>query len=154
MDNETDDELKSLLDMGDVSEENIIRPSVPQTRVQFDISPDIDSDNDSVGPALISQDSNDSADEELDPIADADDNINSVADNINAMMDPDVEAPEITKILKHQYNGGILEFLCKYDSGNTEWHPLELVKADDPWSVANYVMQNDLGDHANQIHRR
>ena len=44
--------------------------------------------------------------------------------------------------------------MCKYDSGNTEWHPLELVKADDPWSVANYVMQNYLGDRANQIHRR
>ena len=123
-----------------------------QTRVQFDICPDIGSNNDSVGPALISQDSNDSADEELDPIADADNNINSVADNINAMMDPDVEAPEITKILQHQYNGGILEFLCKYDSGSTEWHPIELIKADDSWSVANYIMQNDLGDRANQIH--
>ena len=53
-----------------------------------------------------------------------------------------------------KHNGGILEFLCKYDNGNTEWHPLELVKADDQWSVANYVMQNDLGDRANQIHRR
>ena len=69
-------------------------------------------------------------------------------------MDKDIEAPEITKVLQHQYNGGTLEFLCKYDSGNTEWHPLELVKADDPWSVANYIMQNNLGDCANQIHQR
>ena len=32
MDNETEDELESFPNMGDVSEDNIIRPSVPQTR--------------------------------------------------------------------------------------------------------------------------
>ena len=78
----------------------------------------------------------------------------SIADDINAAMDGDVETPEISHILKHQFNGGILEFLCKYDTGNTERHPISLVKADDPYSVANYIMQNDLGEAANNIHRR
>ena len=69
-------------------------------------------------------------------------------------MDGDVETPEISQIIKHQFNGGILEFLCKYDTGNTEWHPISLVKKDDPHSVANYIMQNDLGEAANNIYRR
>ena len=69
-------------------------------------------------------------------------------------MDDDVETPEISKIIKHQFKGGILEFSCKYDTGNTEWHPISLVKTDDPHSVANYIMQNDLGKAANNIHRQ
>ena len=54
----------------------------------------------------------------------------------------------------NKFNGSILEFLCKYDTGNTKWHPISLVKKDDPHSVANYIMQNDLGEAANSIYRR
>ena len=66
----------------------------------------------------------------------------------------DVEDTEITSILAHQFNGGKLEFLCKYSDGSTEWHPIDLVKGDDPYSVANYIMQNDLGQRTNDIYRR
>jgi len=44
--------------------------------------------------------------------------------------------------------------MAKYDTGNNEWHLLELVKPDDPWSVVHYVMQNDLGKNENAIHQR
>ena len=80
--------------------------------------------------------------------------VDDIADDVNTAMDGDVEPPEISQILKHQFNGGILEFLCRYDTGETEWHPISLVKKDDPYSVANYIMQNDLGKAANNIHRR
>ena len=80
--------------------------------------------------------------------------VDDIADDINATMDGDIESPEISQILKHQFNGGILEFLCRYDTGETEWHPISLVKKDDPYSVANYIMQNDLGKAANNIHRQ
>ena len=81
------------------------------------------------------------------------DNYNSGnADLLNAALDPDIEEPEITSILSHQFNGSKLELLYKYSDGNTEWHPIDLLKNDDPYSVANYIMQNDIGKRANDIH--
>ena len=146
-----------------VLEEHIISPTVNaeynNTTAgvnQFPVTTvfDNESDDESVGPNLVSQESYDSADDELDPTADNTNIPPSITDDINAAMDDDFEPPEISSIIKHQFNGGILEFQCKYDTGNVLWHPLDLVKADDPWSVANYIMQNDLGKDANQIHRR
>ena len=149
----------------DVSEELIIRPNendttgetiVQTNKNQVHVSTilDDDSDDESDGPNLVSQESYDSAEDELDPISDKDDKNISIADDINAAMDNDFEPPEINQIIQHQFNGGVLEFMCKYDTGNLAWHPFDLVKADDPWTVANYIMQHDLGQRANEIYRR
>ena len=142
--------------------ENIIFPTKPVTGANVMNSGDNDifSPN-STSPNIISQDSMDSCDDEsLDNTSIKTDGvhasveIDNIVDDINAAMDGDVEHPEISQIIQHQFNGGILEFLCRYDTGETEWHPLSLVKKDDPYSVANYIMQNDLGKAANNIHRR
>ena len=88
---------------------------------------------------LVTQDSYEYKDETNKTITSESHNTDN-ADILNAAFDPDVEAPEITSIIAHQFNGGKLEFLCKYSDGNKEWHPLDLVKNDDPYSVAYYIM--------------
>lgn len=114
-------------------------------------SPTRDSNRDDL--PIVSQESYDSDDETNKTIfSECFDSDKSAT--INEAFDPDVEAPEITSILAYQFNGGKLEFLCKYATGNKEWHPIDLVKNNDPLSVANYIMQNDLGKPANNIHWR
>ena len=72
-----------------------------------------------------------------------------VTDQVNIAIDPDTEStPEIIGIADHQWNSGTLELLCLYDSGETEWHPFDLVQADDPKSLSNYIDRNDVGNSA------
>lgn len=139
----------------DVSDDIVIRPQVNNVVVETCeeenhaaiSTPDV-ADND---VPLVTQDSYESDNETNKTITS--DNYNSGnADLLNAAFDPDVEEPEVTSILSHQFNGGKLEFLCKYSDGNTEWHLIDLLKNDDPYFVANYIMQNDLGKRANDIH--
>ena len=98
-------------------------------------------------PNIISQsDLFDSIEDNIDLLSDLPNKDHIIADTINAALDKDVNDPEINSIRKHQFNGGVLEFLGKYNTGNTELYPLGLVRADDPWLVANYILQNDLGE--------
>ena len=72
-----------------------------------------------------------------------------VADQVNIASDPDCEStPDIVGIADHQWNSGTLEVLCLYATGETEWHPFDLVQADDPTSLATYIHRADLGNSA------
>ena len=85
---------------------------------------------------VVSQVSYDSEDETNDPTSSKDFTTEDAA-TINAAFDPIVEGPEIASIVDHQFNGGKLEFLCEYDNGDREWHPIDMVKLDDLWTIAN-----------------
>ena len=45
-------------------------------------------------------------------------------------------AAEILSILDHQYKGGILEMKVEYSNGEMCWHPIDLVKDEDPQATA------------------
>ena len=79
-----------------------------------------------------------------------------VADQVNIASDPNTMAtPDIVGIADHQWNCGTLEVLCLYETGEKEWHPFDLVQADDPTSLAKYISRNDIGDSASaQIIKR
>ena len=154
-------EIHPLL-LPEVSEECIIRPTLDVAHTALPSSgnhPEVttvykDEFEDNTMPNIISQDSYDSAEDELDPTADTQHISPSITDDVNAALDENFEPAEIASIITHQFNGGVLEFQCKYDSGDIAWHPFDLVKADDPWSVANYVLHNYLGLYANNVYRR
>ena len=61
---------------------------------------------------------------------------------------------ELHSILGHRFIAGILEMQVSYETGDLEWHLLELVKDVDVHAVANYVLTNDLGKLSNTKHRR
>ena len=61
---------------------------------------------------------------------------------------------ELEAIEDHRHMSGILELLVSYKTNETSWHPIDLVKYDDPQAVAQYVLQNDLGRISNGKHRR
>ena len=112
----------------------------------------------STTPNIIPQDSIDSYDDDFDAQStvsiDAQEvhnyaDMDTIADDINASMNGDVEDPEIFQIFQHQFNGGILEFLCRYDTGETEWYLISLAKKYDPHSLVNYIMQNHLEKYTN-----
>ena len=55
--------------------------------------------------------------------------------------------------------GGVLELQIQYSTGDDyyddfEWHLIGLVKDEDPYAVAKYVINNNFGDvHSNKQHR-
>ena len=111
-------------------------------------------DDDDVTLHPISQDSSDSICENINPIEETEEDLPNIAADINSSLDVDVNMPEITSVNYHQFNGFMLELQCTYDNGDTEWHPFDLVKLDDEYSVAKYVLANDLGKISNTIYRR
>ena len=112
-------------------------PMVSQTQPEVE---DVDSDDedDYLGPHSTESD------------------FHSVIDDVNSVLNPDNigETDELHSILGHRFIAGILELQVSYETGNLEWHPLELVKDVDPHAVANYVLTNDLGMFSNTKQRR
>ena len=107
------------------------------------------------------------ADVEDDPPSDDDTGLNdlileegtdldTMAAHINAQLDEtdDVLSAELEAIVDHRYLSGIIEFQVKYTNGDLSWHPIDLIKDENPHCVAVYVINNDLGKISNGIHRR
>ena len=65
-------------------------------------------------------------------------NVSSKDDNLSHPF-------ELKAIEGHRHMSGILELIVSYKTNETSWHPIDLVKYDDPQAVAQYVLQNDLG---------
>ena len=100
---------------------------------------------------------------EVDPIfpADPDDHqdFDDMAARINVIFDADEDkSRDLQLVLGHRYVSNVLELLVKYSTGNgvedEEWHPIGLVKDEDPHAVAQYVLHNDLGPVETGKHRR
>ena len=83
-------------------------------------------------------------------------NIDDIASQINTQLDEtdDVLSAELHLIADHRYLSGIIELQVKYTNGDLSWHPMDLIKDEDPQAVALYVLSNDLGKVSNGIHRR
>ena len=84
--------------------------------------------------------------------------LNEMAARVNAHFDDEVPQRDVEAITDHRVNGGILELELKYRTGGTnkdyEWHPIGLVKDENPYAVAQYVLKNDFGDiHSSKQHR-
>ena len=82
--------------------------------------------------------------------------LDTMAAHINAQLDEtdDVLSAELEAIVDHRYLSGIIEFQVKYTNGDLSWHPIDLIKDENPHCVAVYVINNDLGKISNGIHRR
>jgi len=65
----------------------------------------------------------------------------------------DYISAKIKAINDHHYLVGILKFNLECTNGDTSWHPITLVKYEEPHDVANYIVSNDLGSISNGIHR-
>ena len=83
-------------------------------------------------------------DDEVQPLSD-DDGINEVmleegtnlddmAAHINGQLDEtdDVLSAELHSIVDHRYLSGIIELQVKYTNGDLSWHPIDLIKDEDP----------------------
>ena len=115
---------------------------------------------------IISQDSDDydSTDEfEVDNVfpvdPDSHEDFDQMASRLNVVFDPDEDKDrDLDSIIDHRTVCSTLELLVKYSTGNgsmdEEWHPIGLVKDEDPHAVATYVMNTDLGQVMNGIQRR
>ena len=82
--------------------------------------------------------------------------IDDIVSQINNQLDEtdDVLSAELLSIVDHRYLSGIIELQVKYINGDFSWHPMDLIKDEDPQAVAVYVLSNDLGKVSNGIHRR
>ena len=67
-----------------------------------------------------------------------------LATHINTMFDVSDNHNELISIIYHQYCNGILELRVEYGDGETSWHPLSLVKDQDPQATTQYIVCNDL----------
>ena len=117
-------------------------------------------------PPIITQDSDDydsANDEEIDQVRASDfdtaDDFDTMASRVNVVFDPDEDHTcDLESIEDHRSLNGVLELLVKYSTGDSEddheWHPIGLIKDEDPHAVANYVLTNDLGSVDNGIQRR
>ena len=83
-------------------------------------------------------------------------NFDQMATALNISQDNDnISDPfELDSIIDHRHLSGILELKVLYKTNEQSWHPIEMVKNDDPHAVAQYVMNNDLGKISNGQHRR
>ena len=66
---------------------------------------------------------------------------------------------ELDIIEDHRHLPGVLELYVSYDTANKDindasWHPIDLVKDEDPQAVAQYILSNNLKRISNGIHRR
>ena len=79
-----------------------------------------------------------------------------IATHVNTVFDQgdDYLAAELHSITNHRCLAGVLEFKVEYSNGDLSWHPIDLVKDEDPHAVANYIIKNDLGPVYNNIHNR
>ena len=66
----------------------------------------------------------------------------------------DYLAAELKSITDHRYLSGVLELQVEYTDGELSFHPIDMVKNEDPHAVANYIINNDLGKECNKIHNR
>ena len=75
-----------------------------------------------------------------------------VVTQINTIFDEkdDYLAAELVAITDNRITTGILELLVEYSNGETTWHPIEMIKCEDPQAVAQFVLSNDLGHTSNQ----
>ena len=115
---------------------------------------------------IISQDPDDydSTDEiEVDNVFPVDpddpDDFDQMASRLNVVFDPDEDKDrDLEAIVDHRTVCSTLELLVKYSTGDgvedEEWHPIGLVKDEDPHAVAQYVMTADLGKVETGIQRR
>ena len=61
---------------------------------------------------------------------------------------------ELEAIVDDRYLVGALELQVPCTNRDPSWHPIDLVKDDEPHAVANYVLSNVLGIVSNGIHHR
>ena len=61
---------------------------------------------------------------------------------------------ELVAIVNHWIASNMLELEVEYSDGTTSWHLIDVIKLDDPQSVANYVMKNDFSPRLNNTHGR
>ena len=105
--------------------------------------------DDSEQSNIVSQNSFDSVDNDIDPVEESEDTPPSIESDINTSMGVNVDKPEMQKNMSNQFYGGVLEFLCKYDNSDTGCHPFDPAKSDDAHSVSTYVLNHDLGQKRN-----
>ena len=74
--------------------------------------------------------------------------------NVAIIRTDDYLATEIKVITGHRYLKDILELKVEYTHGEQSCRPIGLINDEDPHTVANYVLSNDLGPVSNGIHRR
>ena len=85
--------------------------------------------------------------------------LTAMADRVNLHFNDDESQRDIEAITDHRLAGGVLELQIKYATGDHyyddyEWHPIGLVKDEDPYAVAKYVINNDFGNiHSSTQHR-
>ena len=60
--------------------------------------------------------------------------LDAIAAHINAQLDEtdNVLSAELEAIMEHRYLSGIIEFQVKYINGDLSWHPIDLIKDEDP----------------------
>ena len=68
---------------------------------------------------LRSQNLFDSVNNDIDPVEESEDTPPSIASDINTYMGVNVDKPKMQKNMSHQFYGGVLEFLFKYDNSDT-----------------------------------
>jgi hypothetical protein len=122
-------------------------------------------DNDTSFPIVSQTQSEYGADSLCDPSDEEDNPITAsikgsekddIATHVNTVFDQgdDYLAAELHSITNHRCLSGVLEFKVEYSNGDLSWHPIDLVKDEDPHAVANYIIKNDLGPVYNNIHNR
>ena len=89
-----------------------------------------------------------------------------MAERVNAVFDDDELERDLDCITDHRTAGGVLELQVKYKTGysdeddsdhlvgDLEWHPIGLLKDEDPYAVAMYLIRNDVGKTHTSIQRR
>ena len=82
-------------------------------------------------------------------------NLDAIAAHINAQLDEtdDVLSAELEAIMDHIYLSSIIDHQVKYTNGDLSWYSIDLIKDEEPYCVAVYVINNDLGKVSNSIHR-
>ena len=127
---------------------------------------DSDSDDDSCldHPANVFQylSDDDEYDSDEDSVSSTSSEISSpedtdIADDINSQFNREEcdDYGEIVAIKQHRDSEGMLEMQVLYSTGELEWHPMSLIKEEDPHAVAHYLLDADLGDKAmNSRHKR
>ena len=73
--------------------------------------------------------------------------ISSVFDNKDAFLSAEIEA-----ITDHCYIGSVLGFNLEYTNGDISWHPITVMKDEDPHVIDTYIIVNNLVPSSNGIH--
>ena len=80
----------------------------------------------------------------------------NVVSQLNTVFDEcdDYLAAELQSISDHRFTTGVLELQVIYTDDTSSWHPIDLIKDEDPQAVANYILRNDLGHVSNKMYGR